>query len=143
MDRYERNDSLMSSPTLDLREVDSPFIREKWIQNIIDRFDKEEITTFTKEPDKIVTPEPTFTHSGIVTKLPPQYCPSKDFDNKPDEIVKVYDRHEPNHLFLASRIEIEKANSKLPYPNFIIKGSKDDITDFERFTIPHPMNHDW
>jgi hypothetical protein len=83
----------MESQTIDLREVDSPFKGEKWIQNIII---KQETITCNNEdhykgPSGIPnhncvkervsscnyshTPEPTFTHSGIVTQLPSQYCP--------------------------------------------------------------------
>lgn len=143
----------MIDPTIDLREVDSPYRGKQWLRNIIDRFSKDDYNCVLckEEKKEIVTPEPKFVSAGIITKLPPQYCPpEKEYGKlsyeKSDEIVKVYDRHEPNHVFLASRNEIEKVNNKLPYPNFIIKGSKEDCDIFEpriRPMFPHPSNHDW
>lgn len=55
------------------------------------------------------------------------------------EIVKVYAKYDPNTKFLVRQKVIDKVNSKLPSPHYIISPQYVEESSF--IDYPHPSNH--
>jgi hypothetical protein len=132
----------MSAPIVDIRIVDSSELGFQWAYEAVRKIER-----VSEEESQNNCPH----------DIPYHNCPkSKEvtLNKRSDDVVKVYDIHEPHYKFLCSRKEIEKVNNKLPYQQYAIDedyGSTivtpeaifshaGTINVFDR---PHPSNHDY